>query len=81
MKIECETYELVNLMQEVRAQAQPSTSMAQLAGQFSRMQLVKVSEAFGEAARGNKINAIKIVREVTGLGLKEAKDIVEGNLF
>jgi regulator of replication initiation timing len=26
---------------------------------------------------GNKINAIKIVREVTGLGLKEAKDLVE----
>jgi large subunit ribosomal protein L7/L12 len=26
----------------------------------------------------NKINAIKIVREITGLGLKEAKDLVEG---
>lgn len=26
----------------------------------------------------NKINAIKVVREVTGLGLKEAKDLVEG---
>lgn len=26
---------------------------------------------------GNKINAIKIVREVMGLGLKEAKDLVE----
>lgn len=25
----------------------------------------------------NKINAIKVVREVTGLGLKEAKDLVE----
>jgi large subunit ribosomal protein L7/L12 len=25
-----------------------------------------------------KINVIKIVREVTGLGLKEAKDLVEG---
>jgi large subunit ribosomal protein L7/L12 len=27
---------------------------------------------------GNKINTIKAVREVTGLGLKEAKDLVEG---
>lgn len=27
---------------------------------------------------GNKINVIKVVREVTGLGLKEAKDMVEG---
>ena len=27
---------------------------------------------------GNKINVIKAVREVTSLGLKEAKDLVEG---
>ena len=26
---------------------------------------------------GNKINVIKVVREVTSLGLKEAKDLVE----
>ena len=26
----------------------------------------------------NKINVIKVVREITGLGLKEAKDLVEG---
>lgn len=29
---------------------------------------------FGE----NKVNVIKVVREITGLGLKEAKDLVEG---
>jgi len=29
-------------------------------------------------AGANKINAIKVVREITGLGLKEAKDLVEG---
>ena len=28
-------------------------------------------------AGANKINVIKVVREVTGLGLKEAKDLVE----
>ena len=28
-------------------------------------------------AGGNKINVIKVVREITGLGLKEAKDLVE----
>ena len=32
-----------------------------------------VLEAFG----ANKINVIKVVRELTGLGLKEAKDLVE----
>lgn len=26
----------------------------------------------------NKVNVIKVVRELTGLGLKEAKDLVEG---
>ncbi len=31
-------------------------------------------KSFGE----NKINVIKAIREITGLGLKEAKDLVEG---
>jgi large subunit ribosomal protein L7/L12 len=30
-----------------------------------------------QAAGANKINVIKVVREVTALGLKEAKDLVE----
>ena len=30
------------------------------------------------AAGDKKINVIKVVREITGLGLKEAKDLVEG---
>ena len=33
-----------------------------------------VMESFGE----NKVAVIKVVRTVTGLGLKEAKDLVEG---
>ncbi len=31
-----------------------------------------------KAAGGQKINVIKVVREVTGLGLKEAKALVDG---
>lgn len=31
-----------------------------------------------ENAGDNKIKVIKVVREITGLGLKEAKDLVEG---
>lgn len=31
-------------------------------------------KSFGET----KVNVIKVVREITGLGLKEAKDLVEG---
>ena len=30
------------------------------------------------AAGENKVNTIKVVREITGLGLKEAKDLVDG---
>jgi large subunit ribosomal protein L7/L12 len=33
-----------------------------------------VMSSFGE----NKVNVIKVVRALTGLGLKEAKDLVEG---
>src|ERR1700722_13414984 len=35
-----------------------------------------VLEGFDAA---KKINVIKVVREITGLGLKEAKDLVEGS--
>jgi ribosomal protein L7/L12 len=31
-----------------------------------------------ELARGNKIQAIKLLRKATGLGLKEAKELVDG---
>jgi ribosomal protein L7/L12 len=37
----------------------------------------RADEVARELAAGNKIMAIKIVRELTGLGLKEAKDYVE----
>lgn len=33
-----------------------------------------ILKTFGE----NKVNVIKVIRAVTGLGLKEAKDLVEG---
>ena len=36
-----------------------------------------MSEVRDLVARGNKIEAIKVYRERTGLGLKEAKDAVE----
>ncbi|HEV7668314.1 MAG TPA: ribosomal protein L7/L12 [Thermoanaerobaculia bacterium] len=36
-----------------------------------------MSAARSEAFQGNKINAVKIVRENMGLGLKEAKDMVD----
>jgi len=40
-----------------------------------------LESSFVELRKGNKIQAIKIVREFTGLGLKEAKDLVESDEF
>ena len=31
-----------------------------------------------KAAGANKLNVVKVVKEITGLGLKEAKDLVDG---
>ena len=36
-----------------------------------------MAEVRALTAQGNKIQAIKLYREATGLGLKEAKDVVE----
>ena len=38
----------------------------------------RLSAAFDYQGKGNKIEAIRIIREVLGVGLKDAKDIVEG---
>jgi ribosomal protein L7/L12 len=45
---------------------------------LSSVDLVDVARAL---AAGRKIEAIKLVREKTGMGLKEAKDFVEGPAF
>ena len=42
-------------------------------------ELVKAcEEEFGVSAGASKVKVIKVVREVTGLGLKEAKELVDG---
>jgi large subunit ribosomal protein L7/L12 len=43
--------------------------------------VVEEKDAFDVVLTGagaNKINVIKVVRELTGLGLKEAKELVDG---
>jgi large subunit ribosomal protein L7/L12 len=53
--------------------------------EMSVMELVELISAFEEKFNvilksfgANKVGVIKAVREATGLGLKEAKDLVEG---
>jgi large subunit ribosomal protein L7/L12 len=42
-----------------------------------RLAVLGSAEVRAALAAGNKIEAIKLVRESTGLGLKESKDLVE----
>jgi large subunit ribosomal protein L7/L12 len=56
------------------AVAAPAAAGAGAAAAEEKTEFTVVLLAAGE----NKVNTIKAVREVTGLGLKEAKDLVDG---
>ncbi|WP_418004472.1 ribosomal protein L7/L12 [Mycobacterium sp. PDNC021] len=58
--------------------ANPRTpSLAQLGRQFAVNAGGESQEVWRLAASGQKIQAIKHLREETGMGLKEAKDVVD----
>jgi large subunit ribosomal protein L7/L12 len=56
------------------AVAAPAAGGAPAAAAEEKTEFTVMLSAAGE----NKVNTIKAVREVTGLGLKEAKDLVDG---
>ena len=56
------------------AVAGPAAGAAPAAAVEEQTEFTVVLSSFGE----NKVNVIKAVRELTGLGLKEAKDLVDG---
>ena len=77
-----EASQLVKLMEEtfgVSAAAAVAAAPAATAGGEAAAPAEEKTEfdVILQAAGGNKINVIKVVREVTALGLKEAKDLVE----
>jgi large subunit ribosomal protein L7/L12 len=78
-----ETSELVKMIEEtfgVSAAAAVAAAPAGAAAGGGEAAAVEEKTEFDvilQAAGGNKINVIKVVREVTALGLKEAKDLVE----
>lgn len=71
--------ELVKMMEEkfgvsaAAAVAVAGPAAAPAAAAVEQTEFTVVMSAFGD----NKVNVIKAVREITGLGLKEAKDLVE----
>jgi len=58
----------------VAAAAAPGAAAAEAAPAEEKTEFDVILTGFGD----KKIQVIKVVRELTGLGLKEAKDLVEG---
>jgi large subunit ribosomal protein L7/L12 len=77
-----EASQLVKLLEEkLGVSAAAATVAAPAAGGAAAAAPVEEKTEFTvvlTAAGANKINVIKAVREVTSLGLKEAKDLVDG---
>ncbi len=75
-----EVAELVKMMEEefgVSAAAPVAVAAAPAAGGDAAAEKTDFDVELTEAG-AEKIKVIKVVRELTGLGLKEAKDLVEG---
>jgi large subunit ribosomal protein L7/L12 len=79
-----EASELVKELEEVfgvSAAAATAVAAAPAAGGGDAAPAAEEKDSFDvvlTAAGAQKINVIKVVREITGLGLKEAKDLVDG---
>ena len=79
-----EASQLVKLLEEklgVSAAAAAPVAVAGGGGGAAAAPVVEEKTEFSvvlTAVGANKINVIKVVREVTSLGLKEAKDLVDG---
>jgi large subunit ribosomal protein L7/L12 len=76
-----ELSELVKALEEkfgVSAAAPVAVAAGPAAGGAAAAEEKSGFDVILKAAGGNKISVIKVVREVTGLGLKEAKDLVDG---
>ena len=78
-----EASQLVKELEEVFGVSAAAAAVAAPSGGGAAAEAAPVAEEKTEfdvilqAAGGNKINVIKVVREITALGLKEAKDLVE----
>lgn len=75
-----EASQLVKLLEEKLGVSAAAASASAAAPAAAAAAVVEEKTEFNvvlTAAGPNKINVIKVVREVTSLGLKEAKDLVE----
>ena len=75
-----ELSELVKALEEefgVSAAAPVAVAAAPVAGAATAAEEKTEFDVVLKSAGGNKIAVIKVVREITGLGLKEAKEVVD----
>ena len=76
-----ELSELVKALEEefgVSADAPVAVAAAPVAGAAAAAEEKTEFDVVLAEVGANKINVIKVVREITGLGLKEAKEVVDG---
>jgi large subunit ribosomal protein L7/L12 len=76
-----EASELVKALEDKFGVSAAAAAVAPAAAAAAAAPVVEEKDTFDVvlmAAGANKINVIKVVRELTGLGLKEAKDLVDG---
>ncbi|HEX5055180.1 MAG TPA: 50S ribosomal protein L7/L12 [Gammaproteobacteria bacterium] len=76
-----EVVDLISAMEEkfgvtaaAAVAAAPAAAAGGAAAAEEKTEFNVIMTAFGD----NKVNVIKVIRTITGLGLKEAKDMVEG---
>lgn len=77
-----EASQLVKMMEDTFGVSAAAAAAAPAAASAAAAPVVEEKDEFdvvltGLADPGKKINVIKVVREITALGLKEAKDLVE----
>ena len=73
--------ELIKTLEDKWGVKAAPAAVAMAAGPAAAAPVVEAQTEFNvelKEAGASKINVIKVVREITGLGLKEAKDLVEG---
>ncbi len=73
-----EISELIKMMEEKFGVSAAAAAVAVAAPGAAPAEEKSEFDVVLEEAGSNKIAVIKVVREMTGLGLKEAKDLVEG---
>jgi large subunit ribosomal protein L7/L12 len=76
-----EVSELIKMMEEKFGVSAAATAVAVAAPAGAAAPVAEEQTEFAVILTGagdNKVNTIKIVRQITGLGLKEAKDLVDG---